>query len=75
MVRLGSFLFHRQLPCANKVNAGLVLGFIQFETSGFPFHGNMDKYKAVNDIPPEIIDKKMYVVAWCVEKDDNFDKK
>ena len=50
-----------------KVNAGLSLGFVQFDTLGFPSPGNIDKYTAANDIPPEIVDKKIYVVAWCVE--------
>ena len=54
------------------VNTGLILGFVQFDTPGFPSPGNVDKYTA-NDIPLGIIDNKFCVVAWCVEKYYNFD--
>ena len=58
-----------------KKNAGLILRFVQFNTPGFPSPGNIDKYTAANGILPEIVDKKLYAVAWCVEQYYNFDTK
>ena len=46
-----------------KIDAGLILGLVQFDTPDFPSPGNDDKYTAASNIPPEIVDRNMYVVA------------
>ena len=55
-------LFHftdsRRVP--EKLNVGLILGFVQFDTPSFPSPGNIGNYTA-NKIHPGIIDKKFYV--------------
>ena len=71
---MGSFYFTDSPRVKQKVNTGLILGFVQFDTPSFPFPGNVDNY-TVKDIYPGIIDRIFNFVAWYVDSYDKFDVK
>ena len=54
-------LFHFDQQTEGTLCAGLILGFVRFDSPGFPTPGHHKKYS--NDIPEDAVDKNVYVVV------------
>ena len=67
------FYFNDHRKPADTVSVGLILGFIQFNSPGFPSPNHVTQYGS--DIPSYAIDKTGYVVARCSNKYQNYDTK
>ena len=57
----------------NTVNAGLILGFLKFDTPGFPSPNNNESYP--DGLHMTAVDKTSYIVACCYPTYHNFDRK
>ena len=69
----GLFNFEDDSKPENTVNAGLILGFIKFDTPGFPSPRNIESYP--DGVPQMSVDRTSYVVACCSPNYHNVDKK
>ena len=56
-------LFHFAGQVDTTSCAGMILGFIRFETPGFPTPDLVDKWG--NNVPKRATDHGVYVIAWC----------
>jgi len=66
-------LFHFAGQDDNTSCAGMILGFIRFETPGFPTPNLVEKWG--NSVPEGATDHSVYVVARCSPDFQNFDEK
>ena len=66
-------LFHFDAQHPNTLCAGLIYGFVRFDTPGFPTPLLQEKWGT--NIPDDSSDPTIYVVVRCAETYQNFDKR
>ena len=64
-------LLHFDKQTKGTLCAVLILGFVRFDSPGFPTPGHQKKYS--KDIPGDMMDKNVYVVVQCSSGYQNFD--
>ena len=69
----GLFYFKDTMKPVNSINMGMILGFVRFDTPGFPTPNNKALYPS--GIPESVVDREGYVIARCIPGYVDIDKK